>query len=172
MSKWDDKLDDYIENEEDEALDEIIDELVEEALADEEELFSKNDEAKEGEEDITIIDIFGSQERADRYFRWLDERAKGSHIINPKKVKEVSELKRTLREIFGSAAKITVGVPDIKSRSWSVTVKGKNLKVNSPMLLKRALIELADGGEFLTTLNGEASIIFTICDATVKLEEC
>ena len=171
MSKWENELDNYIEEEMNDAEDEALDELVEE-IADEivEKLSSEIDKADENEE-MSLIDIFGSEELVEQFRKTCLENKNGTYIIDPEKLKEVKKLKEALREIFGNEAKITVGVPDIGSRSWSVKVEGKSLTVNSPVLLKKAFLELSDGGEIVTNLNNEVCITFTVKDITLKMEE-
>ena len=171
MSKWENELDNYIEEEMNDAEDGALDELVEE-IADEivEKLSSEIDKADENEE-MSLIDIFGSEELVEQFRKTCLENKNGTYIIDPEKLKEIKKLKEALREIFGNEAKITVGVPDIGSRSWSVKVEGKSLTVNSPVLLKKAFLELSDGGEIVPNLNNEVRIIFTVKDITLKMEE-
>ena len=171
MSKWENELDNYIEEEMNDAADEALDELVEE-IADEivEKLSSEIDKADENEE-MSLIDIFGSEELVEQFRKTCLENKNGTCIIDPEKLKEVKKLKEALREIFGNEAKITVGMLDVGSRSWSVKVEGKSLTVNSPVLLKKAFLELSDGGEIATNLNNEVRITFTVKDITLKMEE-
>lgn len=170
MSKWEDRLNDFMEEEENDAVDEALHSLAEE-IADEivEEITSKT-ENEEGEE-MSLIDIFGREELVEQFRKTCLENKNGTYIIDPEKLKEIKKLKEAMREIFGNEAKITVGVPDIGSRSWSVKVEGKSLAVNSPVLLKKAFLELSDGGEIATNLNNEVCITFTVKDITLKMEE-
>ncbi len=174
MSKWEDRLDDFMEEEVNDAVDEALHSLAEE-IADEivEELFSESDDADENEdgEEMSLVDIFGSEELAEEFRKTCLENKNGTYIINPEKLKEIKKLKEALREIFGSEAKITVGVPNVGLGSWSVKVEGKSLTVNSPVLLKKAFLELSDGGTIVTNSNDEVSVRFTVKDATLKMEE-
>ena len=171
MSKWEKELDDYVEEEMNDAEDEALHSLAEEVAGEiVEEITSEIDKADENEE-MSLIDIFGSEELVEQFRKTCLENKNGTYIIDPEKLKEVKKLKEALREIFGSEAKITVGVPDIGSRSWSVKVEGKSLTVNSPVLLKKAFLELSDGGEIATNLNNEVCITFTVKDITLKMEE-
>lgn len=170
MSKWEDRLNDFMEEEENDAVDEALHSLAEE-IADEivEEITSKTE--NEESEEMSLVDIFGSEELVEQFRKTCLENKNGTYIIDPEKLKEIKKLKEALREIFGNEAKITVGVPDIGSRSWSVKVEGKSLMVNSPVLLKKAFLELSDGGEIVPNLNNEVCITFTVKDITLKMEE-
>ena len=171
MSKWEDRLNDFMEEEENDAVDEALHSLAEE-IADEivEKLSSEIDKADENEE-MSLIDIFGSEELVEQFRKTCLENKNGTYIIDPEKLKEIKKLKEALREIFGNEAKITVGMLDVGSRSWSIKVEGKSLTVNSPVLLKKAFLELSDGGEIATNLNNEVCITFTVKDITLKMEE-
>ena len=170
MSKWENELDNYIEEEMNDAEDEALDELVEE-IADEivEKITSKTE--NEESEEMSLVDIFGSEELVEQFRKTCLENKNGTYIIDPEKLKEIKKLKEALREIFGNEAKITVGMLDVGSRSWSIKVEGKSLTVNSPVLLKKAFLELSDGGEIATNLNNEVCITFTVKDITLKMEE-
>lgn len=170
MSKWEDRLNDFMEEEENEAVDEALHSLVEE-IADEivEEITSKTE--NEESEEMSLVDIFGSEELVEQFRKTCLENKNGTYIIDPEKLKEIKKLKEALREIFGNEAKITVGMLDVGSRSWSIKVEGKSLTVNSPVLLKKAFLELSDGGEIATNLNNEVCITFTVKDITLKMEE-
>ena len=171
MSKWEKELDDYVEEEMNDAVDEALHSLAEEIAGEIVEEITSEIDREDGSEEMSLVDIFGSEELVEQFRKTCLENKNGTYIIDPEKLKEIKKLKEALREIFGNEAKITVGVPDVGSRSWSVKVEGKSLMVNSPVLLKKAFLELSDGGEIATNLNNEVCIIFTVKDITLKMEE-
>ena len=171
MSKWEKELDDYVEEEMNDAVDEALHSLAEEIAGEIVEEITSEIDREDGSEEMSLVDIFGSEELVEQFRKTCLENKNGTYIIDPEKLKEIKKLKEALREIFGNEAKITVGVPDIGSRSWSVKVEGKSLTVNSPVLLKKAFLELSDGGEIVPNLNNEVRIIFTVKDITLKMEE-